>query len=218
MAKINTLDHFVEIGQNIPSFTAKRVAITGGIACGKSALASFLLEMGCDIIDADDLVHRLEGPGGRAVTPITAAFGRSLLAPDGSIDRSVLGPLVFGNPDKLQVLNEIIHPMVRLELDDWFRQRENPLSFAVIPLLFEAGWHEQWDYIVCVACRGGTQLQRLCKRGLSEKAAQLRIAAQWPIEKKAAMANRVIWNDGTKEMLRREAEQLVKDLAEINYE
>lgn len=211
----NSLDDSSRFGHATDSSRAKRFAVTGGIACGKSTFARFLLDRGCDVLDADDVVHRLQAPGGRAVSMILEAFGSAVIGPEGGVNRVVLGRLVFEQPHERERLNAIVHPMVRAELDDWFRQRRNGvLRFAVIPLLFEVGWQDDWDYIVCVVCRAAEQMRRLRQRGLTAEASTRRLQAQWSVEQKARLSDRVIWNDGSVDMLRREAERLVHDLSE----
>jgi dephospho-CoA kinase len=211
----NSLDGPPDKGHHARIPEEKRFAVTGGIACGKSVFARFLAESGCEILDADDVVHRLESPGGRAVPLLAKAFGPAVCAADGGIRRDVLGRLVFSDPIARERLNAIIHPLVRAELDVWFRRPQTgKLRFAVIPLLFEVGWRDHFDCVVCLACSAATQTKRLLGRGLTEDEAALRIGAQWPVGEKARLSDRVVWNDGSLEALRREADSLVRDLSE----
>ncbi|MBM4164903.1 MAG: dephospho-CoA kinase [Lentisphaerae bacterium] len=197
------------------SLKKKRFAVTGGIACGKSVFARFLAELGCEVLDADAVVHRLEAPGGRAVPLLAHAFGPAVCSADGGILRKVLGRLVFSDPVARERLNAIIHPLVWNELDGWFgRPQTGTLRFAVVPLLFEAGWRDHFDTVVCLACSAAKQLERLISRGLTEHEAALRIGAQMPIGEKVRLSDRVVWNDGSLEALRREADGLVRDLSE----
>lgn len=211
----NSLDDSRPFGHAVIIPHAQRVAITGGIACGKSVFARFLSDLGCEVIDADDVVHRLEAPGGCAVPLISKAFGPAVIGADGGVDRGALGRLVFAEPRERERLNALVHPLVRAELDAWFQRRGGGAArFAVIPLLFEVGWRDAWDMIVCVACRAEEQARRLRGRGLTDEESARRLRAQWPVAEKARLADRVIWNDGSLEMLRREAERLVRDLSE----
>jgi dephospho-CoA kinase len=187
----------------------KRIALTGGIACGKSTLADFLAEGGCAVLDTDLLTHTLEGPGGRAVAPVVAAFGSVMQAPDGSVDRTRLGELVFWDQAARLRLNCILHPMIREEMDAWLRPPSSQPRVAVVPLLFEVGWDAGWDEIVCVACAPEEQLRRLQARGLSEAAARARVAAQMPLAEKVRRATRVVWNDGDRVALQQAAERLM---------
>jgi len=188
----------------------KRIALTGGIACGKSALALFLKELGCDVLDADDVVHALEAPGGAAVAPIAEAFGEAVCAVDGGIDRQRLGARIFSDGDARQRLNAIVHPLVRAAVDAWLYAPGAAPKVVVIPLLFEVGWEQGWDAVVCVACHAGTQLRRLTERGLSAADAQARLAAQMPLREKTRRAGYVVWNDGDWSELRHAAEQLAR--------
>jgi dephospho-CoA kinase len=211
----NSLDGPPDKGHHGRTPEEKRFAVTGGIACGKSAFSRFLADSGCEVLDADDVVHRLESPGGRAVPLLAEAFGPAVCAADGGIRRDVLGRLVFSDAVARERLNGIIHPLVRAELDGWLRRpKTGKLRFAVIPLLFEAGWRDHFDCVVCLACSVATQTGRLLSRGLTEKEAALRIGAQMPVGEKARLSDRVVWNDGSLEALRREADVLVRDLSE----
>jgi len=192
----------------------KRIALTGGIACGKSTLAGFLSNCGCDVLDTDALVHALEAPGGAAVAPIVAAFGPDMLAADGGIDRRRLGQRVFADEDARLRLNGIVHPLVRSELSRWLATPGDHPKVAVIPLLFEAGWAEDWDAVVCVACAETEQLRRLLARGLLHAAALARIAAQLPLAEKMRRASHVVWNDGDMDALRRAAVRLTDEWVE----
>jgi dephospho-CoA kinase len=186
----------------------KRIALTGGIACGKSALAGFLAECGCDVLDTDALTHALEAPGGTAVAPIVAAFGPDMRAADGGIDRNRLGQQVFTDEAARLRLNGIVHPLVGEALTRWLATPGECPKVAVIPLLFEVGWAAGWDGVVCVACAEAEQMRRLQARGLSAAAARARVAAQLPLAEKIRQANCVVWNDGDLAALRREAIRL----------
>lgn len=187
----------------------KRIALTGGIACGKSSLAEFLAASGCDVLDADVVTHALEGPGGAAVAPILAAFGQDMCAADGGIDRSRLGRMVFADGTVRRRLNGIVHPLVRGEIARWLSVPGGSRpKVAVIPLLFEVGWDAGWDAVVCVACTEQEQVRRLQERGLSTEEAHARLAAQLPLAEKVRRADRVVWNGGDLTALRREAVRL----------
>ena len=190
----------------------KRIALTGGVGCGKSTLARFLVELGCNVLDADDVVHQLESSGGAAVTPILKTFGPLVLTADGGIDRSALGRIVFADPEARVRLNTIVHPLAKQAMDEWLRMPD--LRVAVVPLLFEAGWAQGWDAIVCVACQEAEQVRRLIARGLTEADARARIAAQMPLEEKTRKADRTIWNDADEGALRHEAARLLKWISE----
>ena len=97
------------------------VAITGGIACGKSLFSTYLQQLGVETLDADDVVHAMQASGGEAVEPIRARFGDQVIATDGSVDRVLLGQKVFKDADARKALNDIVHPMVREKIQRWIK-------------------------------------------------------------------------------------------------
>ncbi len=192
-----------------------RIAITGGIACGKSLFSHFLSEKGINILDADDVVHRLEAPGGAAVGAIRAVFGEAVVRPDGGIDRDALGGLVFSDPEARARLNRVVHPLVKREIRRWLGEPDDRPKAVVIPLLFEAGWEGDWDAIICLVSSEAVQTERLMRcRGLTAAQARERIAAQMPVAEKAARSNLVVNNDADAEALAREASRVYRFLTE----
>lgn len=192
-----------------------RVAITGGIACGKSLFSRLLSEKGVDILDADDVVHRLEAPGGAAVVAIRSVFGEKVVRPDGGVDRVALGDIVFGDAGARERLNRAVHPLVKRVIQEWLCSPGERLKAVVIPLLFEAGWAGEWDVIVCLASSEAVQAERLMRfRGLSAGQARERIAAQMPVSEKAARSHLVVNNDADAEALAREAARVYRFLIE----
>ena len=189
------------------------IAVTGGIACGKSTVARFLLELGCGVLDTDDVAHRLQAPSGGAVAEIAARFGAGILAPDGSVDRRRLGAVVFSDAAALADLNAIMHPRIAREVTQWVAARpEGTVSAVLVPLLFEAGLDAslEWDAVVAVVCSPAEQLRRICGRGFREEEARERIAAQMPCEEKAARSDYVIENDGTLAALKKEVARVLR--------
>ena len=200
-----------------------KVALTGGIACGKSLLSKFLNELGVETLDADDVVHTL--------------------LPDPE-ERRRIAAEVFADPEKRKELEARLHPIVKERIDEWIegpgvRSRNRPLRVgatlgeatepsgasaegsgvrgqesgvrvAIIPLLFEAHWEKNFDIICCVASSRETQIERMiATRGMSRAEAEARLAAQLPVEEKARRSHYVIHNDGTADELRAEAQKLV---------
>ncbi len=190
-------------------------AITGGIACGKSALAGCLAVLGVDILDADDVVHRLQASGGPAIEPIREQFGNEAIDQSGAVDRKWLGERVFADVEARMRLNAVVHPLVRACFGQW-RDRLGPgqLGAGVIPLLFETGWQSDWDTVVCITCPADEQWRRLEGRGLTQEAIRQRIASQWPQERKARRADHVVRNDGTTEELMVKARDLLQGMLE----
>lgn len=192
------------------------VAITGGIACGKSLFSAYLQKMGVEILDADDVVHALQASGGQAVEPIRERFGNRVIAEDGSVDRTMLARIVFADAAARNALNDIVHPMVRETIQRW---REHPggcaIKAAVIPLLFEVGWEEDWDLVICVQSDTQTQIDRLMRfRGLSAEQARQRLDSQMPIAEKAARAHLTVNNNAGEEQLAAEAKRIYRLLME----
>lgn len=205
-----------------------KIALTGGIACGKSLVAKFFNELGVRSLDADDVVHELEAPGGAAVAAIVERFGPSVLAPDGGIDRKKLAELVFvGRTGKLEAggplrdLEAILHPLVRKRLLDFASNPVHhspfpvprspfPLPLVIIPLLFESHFESDYDTILCVSSTEDHQIDRMMRtRGYTREQAEARLAAQIPVAEKAARADWTIHNDSTIEDLKAEVRRCV---------
>lgn len=155
-----------------------RVALTGGIATGKSHCLARCRELGAPTVDADVLAHAALAPG----TPGAAA----VLSEFGTIDRAELGARVFRDASARRALEAIIHPLVYAGIEDWFRglKASAPFGIADIPLLFESGRERDFDRILVTSCRPDQQRERLIARGLTADAAEARIAAQMPFEQK----------------------------------
>ena len=183
-----------------------RVCLTGGIACGKSLLSHYLNELGVETIDADDIVHEL--------------------LPDPA-ERRRIAAEVFANPAKRRELEAKIHPLVKARVEEFlddsspaptpstllhgYPPRSNTkLRLAIIPLLFEAHWDSEYDIICCVASEREVQISRMTTtRGYTREEAEARLAAQLPIEEKAARSHYVIDNNGTAEELKQKAGRFV---------
>ena len=200
-----------------------RIALTGGIACGKSTLAKFLRELGIRLLDADDVVHELEAPGGAAVPAIVARFGAGVLAADGSVDRPKLAGIVFADAAARRDLEAILFPLVRSRLRAFTSEAARrgrppstaPLYIAIIPLLFESHWEGDYDIILAITSPLECQIHRMMRtRGYSRVQAEARLAAQMPVAEKAARADFVVVNDSTHEHLKDEARRLVAWLKE----
>ena len=217
-----------------------KVALTGGIACGKSLLSKFLDELGVETLDADDVVHTL--------------------LPDPE-ERRRIAAEVFADPEKRRALEAKLHPVVKEKIDTWLSLspsgsgaqpqfsngdpsaplgtrfarlgrvpmgcdhphgavtrlcvEKKGIRIAIIPLLFEAHWEKNFDIICCVASSRETQIERMiATRGMSRAEAEARLAAQMPVEEKARRSHYVIRNDGTADELRAEAQKFVDWLRE----
>lgn len=173
------------------------LGITGGIACGKSEVGRILEGFGWAVLDADDVARDLLSRGTEEYGRVTDIFGKAIIGFDGAIDRVRLGRMVFGNPEKLEMLNAIVHPRTLEICRRWVRDNRPERSVAVIiALLFEVGATELWDAVVCVESPSRKVLERLSKRGLSRQEAQRRIDSQMDIKEKMARSDYVISNNG----------------------
>jgi dephospho-CoA kinase len=192
------------------------VALTGGIACGKSTVAAFWRQRGAAVFDADAVAHELIAPGGDAVEDVLREFGETIRRPEGGVDRKRLGALVFADETKRLRLNALLHPRVICRMQAWAEdiRRSGGRGVAVVPLLFEAGMEKDWDAVICVASDEETILERLAERGLSPSEAQARIASQWPVSQKRKLADRVMDNNGTLAELETQCQDVWNDLFE----
>jgi dephospho-CoA kinase len=174
-----------------------KVALTGGIATGKSYVLLKLRERGVPTIDADDIVHEALGSNTATAKAIAIQFGKSILKKDGSVDRARLAGVVFADADARLRLEAIVHPWVYEAIRDWFATGRQPFGVASIPLLYETHREADFGVVVVTACKPEQQLKRIMERGLSEAEAKQRMAAQMPTEDKAKRADYVIWTSGS---------------------
>lgn len=174
------------------------IGLTGGIASGKTTVARMLAEMGAAIVDADQISRDAVNPGSTALGTIVDQFGPDVLRPDGTLDRTKLAQVVFGDPAARKRLEAILHPAIRQLAEqklNELREAGNPLVFYVAPLLIEAGALSRVDEVWVVHVDRATQLRRLMARdGISEEEALQRIAAQMPMEEKRKYGRVVIEN------------------------
>jgi dephospho-CoA kinase len=176
----------------------RRVALTGGIATGKSRCLAAIAALGVPTVDADRLAREVVAPGTPGLTAIVRRFGQSILERDGTIKRDVLGRIVFADADARRDLEAVIHPAVYDAITTWFAALEAPTGVADIPLLFETGRAGDFDVVIVAACGPEQQLSRLMARnGLTEADARARISAQLPLSEKIARADYVIDTSGT---------------------
>jgi dephospho-CoA kinase len=174
-----------------------KVGLTGGIATGKSYVVSVLRELGCVVLDADQVAHQAIEPGQPAYDEIINEFGRAVLSADGAINRAALGALVFADPAKRARLNAIVHPRVFAAQAQWLAEvaSRDPQAIAVIDaaLLIETGSYKRFDKLVVVHCEPQLQLERLMARNnLSRAEAAARINAQMPSAEKLKHADYAI--------------------------
>ncbi|PYR58489.1 MAG: dephospho-CoA kinase [Acidobacteria bacterium] len=175
-----------------------RVALTGGIATGKSYCLRRFAELGVPAIDADRLARDAVAPGTPGLAAVAARFGGGIIAADGSLDRGALGRIVFADTRARAALEAIVHPEVYRRIREWSANQPagTRVAIADIPLVYETGQEHEFDRVVVAACAPEEQLRRIAARdGLPHADARARIAAQWPIGEKVKRADIVIWTD-----------------------
>jgi dephospho-CoA kinase len=188
----------------------KLIGLTGNIASGKSTVARLLVEMGAAHLDADQLVHDLYRPGTDVTRAIAERFGATVLAPDGSVDRKVLGAIVFDDPGQLRALEQIVHPVTGARITEYVqalgRGSKPPPALVIEAVkLIESGRYRSMDEVWFVVARPEVQRQRLVKdRGLSEEEAESRLSAQGSIRERLHFADVIIENSGSMQTLRRQ--------------
>lgn len=187
-----------------------RVGLTGGIACGKSVVATRLGELGALIIDADVLAREVVAPGTPGLAAIVRRFGSGIIADDGSLDRARLGEVVFADDQARADLNAIVHPAVRARArHEAATAPDGSVVVLVIPLLVETGQQDDFDILVVVDVPVETQLARLIARShLTRQQAQARIDAQANRQQRLAVADVVIDNSGPLAATMHQVEQL----------
>jgi len=189
------------------------VALTGGIASGKSTVAEMFKSLGAPLIDSDLLAHQALMPQGEAYQEVLAEFGTDILNEDQSINRGRLGAVVFESSSRLQKLNSIVHPVVLRNIETLvsnYRAQGHKVVLIDIPLLYEAGRADEYDFVILVHVPVDLQRKRLSDRNteLSEIEIERRLSAQLPIDTKAERADFVIDNSGTIEKTRAQVEEI----------
>jgi dephospho-CoA kinase len=189
-----------------------KVALTGGIATGKSHVLDQFRRRGVPCLDADTLAHGVTAPGTEATAAIAARFGAEVLGPDGAVDRTKLGPIVFADSPARRELEAIVHPAVYRAIAAGVRAFElignDPFVVVDVPLLYETGAEKHFDRVIVTACSPETQLARLRERGLTDDAARQRLAAQWTTDQKTSRADFVVNTDGTFEETNAQVERI----------
>lgn len=189
------------------------IGLTGSIASGKSTVSNMLKEMGYPIIDADIVARIVVEKGTNTLEVIKETFGSEVIHDDGSLNREELGKIIFSNPSKRKLLNDIIHPAIRAEMlaqKERLMQQNHPVIIMDIPLLFESRLQSFVDKILVVTVTEQKQLERLMVRNnFTQEEAKLRIQSQLPLSVKEEGADAVIYNNGTIEETKH---QLIKIL------
>ncbi|WP_125132235.1 dephospho-CoA kinase [Microbacterium sp. 10M-3C3] len=194
------------------------IALTGGIASGKSTIAARLAEHGAVIVDADAIVRDVQAPGSPVLAAIAAEFGADVLRPDGALDRAELGRRVFGNPERLSRLNALVHPAVRAQSQRRFAAAfaRDPAAVVVydVPLLAEARAHDPWELVVVAHAPADVRAERLVRRrGMTREDALARIGSQVGDDERLRLADVVIDTSGTIEDTLRRTDELWERLS-----
>ncbi|MFD7713593.1 dephospho-CoA kinase [Streptomyces sp. NPDC059785] len=193
-----------------------KVGLTGGIGAGKSEVSRLLVEHGAVLVDADRIAREVVEPGTEGLAAVVDAFGEEVLTADGALDRPRLGSIVFADPERLAVLNSIVHPLVGA------RSRELETAAADdavvvhdVPLLTENGLAPLYDLVIVVDAPPETQLDRLVRlRGMTEEDARARMAAQATREQRLEIADIVIDNDVPLDALERRVQEVWAELSD----
>lgn len=195
-----------------------KVALTGGIATGKSYVRARVARRGVPTVDADALVHELLAAGTGATAEVARRFGARVLGGEGAVDRRALAALVFGDAAARRELEAMLHPMVYARIEAWAATQARagaPWILADIPLLFETGHERDFDRVIATVCPPDEQVRRVMARdGSDEAAARARILAQWPAATKAARATDVIDTGGTVEATEAQVDAICRKMDE----
>jgi dephospho-CoA kinase len=191
----------------------KLFGLTGGIGMGKSTAEQWLRQRSVAVVDTDALARGIVEPGQPALREIQRAFGGGIIDADGGLRREDLARIVFSDVRARRQLEGITHPRIRElwlgQIESW-RAERRPLAVVIIPLLFETGAEKKLDATICLACSAVTQRRRLSDRGWSAEQIEQRLAAQWPIEKKMARADFLVWTEGGLEVLSEQLDRIFR--------
>jgi dephospho-CoA kinase len=196
------------------------VGLTGGVASGKTAVSRVLREEGAYIIDADQIARELVQPHKPAWNELVRAFGKEILQEDGSIHRRKLADKVFTDPEQRKVLNQILHPRIKEEMDRRTKEigQKDPEAIVVIdaPLLVELGVYRKVDQLIVITSTQMQQMERLKERdGRSPEEALRLFSSQMPVEEKVKLADFVIRNEGSLEETKKRAKEVFKELKKV---
>lgn len=198
------------------------VALTGGIATGKSVAAKLLEELGCYILHADKIAHEFMQPGHAAWEAILSHFGEKILNPDKSIDRSTLGKIVFSSPEDLHFLNRLLHPLVSARkkevIDKLNKKSQVKIFISEAALTIEAGLIDSFDKVVVTYCEKQIQLERLCLRdSISQEEAINKVESQMDLEDKLKFADYIIDTSGSLQSTIEQTERVYRCLV-VDYD
>lgn len=200
-----------------------KVGLTGGVACGKSAVGQMFVSRGARLVQADEISHRLMQPGQPVYAEVLKHFGPGIVQTDGHIDRKKLADAAFGS-GRIQELNRLVHPAVIAEQERWMQEigAREPAAVVIVEaaLILEAGVQKRFDKLVVVSCHPEQKVERFAKRHdldveSARREVERRSAAQWPDDRKAAAADYVIDNSGSLVETERQAEMVFAQLRQL---
>ncbi|MDQ6701037.1 MAG: dephospho-CoA kinase [Acidobacteriota bacterium] len=197
-----------------------KAGLTGGLASGKSFVGECLVKLGCHLIQADQLGHEVLSPAGEAYAAVVEFFGSAILDADGKINRKRLAAEVFTNPERLAILNGLVHPPVQKraqELADAYAAAD-PRAIVVLEaaILIETGSHQRFDRLILVVCSLEQQIERAMARdGSTREEATARLNRQMPLTQKRNYADYVIDNSGTREDTARQTQAVYESLRRL---
>jgi dephospho-CoA kinase len=204
-----------------------KLGLTGGIASGKSVVGEMFVKLGAHLLQADAVAHWLMQPGHAVYEEVVCRFGREILNPDGTIDRSRLAEAVFGTPPRIKELNQIVHPAVVAHQNQWMEEigERDPNAIAIVEaaLILEAGAASHFDRLIVVTCLPEQRILRYARRlGISEDAARAevtrRMAAQSPDQEKIKVADFVIDNSGSLDATEPQVRRVFSELRLANQQ
>lgn len=191
------------------------VGLTGGIASGKSHVASLFAQLGASVIDADDVARQVVEPGSTGLVQVVGAFGYEVLLPSGELDRKKLGEIVFSDPEKRVELEGILHPLIKIRTTELIARQKQAIVVYAVPLLVEAKVDYPFDAVITVESGAENQISRLISsRGMSEAEAKQRIQAQTSSAEREAISDYVIDSSGTKDQTREQVEKVWEQLVQ----
>jgi dephospho-CoA kinase len=196
-----------------------KVALTGGLASGKSFVGEALETLGCKLIEADKLGHEVLLPGGAAYDGVVREFGRGILNPDGTIDRKKLALVVFADKERLHLLNSLVHPQVHKLADDLMARyfAEDPHAIVVVEaaIHIETGGYKRFDKLILVVCDEQQQIERAMHRGATREEAIARLRSQMKLAEKRKFADYVIDTSGTKDATLEQTREVYNSLRSL---
>jgi dephospho-CoA kinase len=196
-----------------------KVGLTGGIATGKTTVGRMFIDLGCHLIDSDEITHQLFEPGQDVHAAVIKAFGPTIVRPDGTIDRKILGEIVFKDSAARAKLNALVHPAIIRRQQEFLAEvaRTDPHGLAIVSaaLMVEVGTYKNYDRVIVVSCPPEMQRARLKSRsGLSDQQIEDRISAQMPMVEKVKYGDYVIDTSGDLDNTRRQVVEVNSKLRE----